>query len=81
MERVKNYWKRIPVAVRKPLILIAGITVILAGVVMLVFPGPGIAAIFLGLALLATEFAIAARIRDWSVDRVKQGYNRVKRKH
>jgi uncharacterized protein (TIGR02611 family) len=80
MEHIKRYWKHIPVAVRKPLILVAGITVILAGAAMLVLPGPGIVVIFLGLALLATEFTIAARIRDWSVHKVKTGVERVKRK-
>jgi len=81
MERIKKYWWQVPVAVRKPLILVAGTTVILAGIAMLVLPGPGIAVIFLGFALLATEFALAARVRDWSVHKVKSGINHVKRKH
>lgn len=36
-----------------------GVTVLLAGVAMLVVPGPGWAAIFIGFAILATEFAWA----------------------
>jgi uncharacterized protein (TIGR02611 family) len=40
-----------------------GVAVILAGVVMLVAPGPGWATIVLGLAILSTEFAWAARVR------------------
>jgi uncharacterized protein (TIGR02611 family) len=36
-----------------------GVTVIAAGVVMLMLPGPGWLAIFLGFAILATEFAWA----------------------
>ncbi len=36
-----------------------GVTVLLAGVAMLVLPGPGWAAIFVGFAILATEFAWA----------------------
>lgn len=39
----------------------AGVTVLLAGVAMLVLPGPGWAAIFIGFAILATEFAWAQR--------------------
>lgn len=31
---------------------------------MLVLPGPGWAAIFLGFAILATEFSVAKRFRD-----------------
>jgi len=69
MERVKHHWKRVPAPVRKPFILLLGIAVVLAGVAMLV-----------GLALLATEFAIAAQLRDWSVSKVKSGIHCVKRK-
>jgi uncharacterized protein (TIGR02611 family) len=36
-----------------------GVTVLAAGIVMLVLPGPGWVAIFLGFAILATEFAWA----------------------
>jgi uncharacterized protein (TIGR02611 family) len=39
-----------------------GVAIVLAGVAMLVFPGPGWAAIFLGLAVLATEYAWAHRL-------------------
>lgn len=38
------------------------VVVILAGVAMLVLPGPGIATILLGLAILGTEFPWAKRI-------------------
>ena len=38
-----------------------GATVLAAGLVMMVTPGPGWAAIFVGLAILATEFAWAKR--------------------
>jgi tellurite resistance protein TerC len=47
---------------RRLAILIIGATVLLAGVVMLVIPGPGIVVILLGLGLLALEFAWAARL-------------------
>lgn len=39
---------------------------------MLVFPGPGWAAIFVGFAILATEFAFAERVRDWLISILKQ---------
>lgn len=38
-----------------------GLTVLVAGLVMMVLPGPGILAIVVGLAILATEFAWAQR--------------------
>src|SRR5215475_14129680 len=43
-------------------VLIVGIAVVIAGVVMLVLPGPGWAAIILGLVILATEFWWAERV-------------------
>jgi uncharacterized protein (TIGR02611 family) len=50
--------------VRRFFLVIAGFTLLLAGVVMLVTPGPGIAAILLGLGLLAAEFVWARRLMD-----------------
>ncbi len=50
--------------VRRVFLVIAGFTLLLAGVIMLVTPGPGIAAILLGLGLLAAEFVWARRLMD-----------------
>jgi uncharacterized protein (TIGR02611 family) len=43
-------------------VLVVGLVLVAAGLVMLVIPGPGIAAILAGLALLATEFDWARRL-------------------
>lgn len=59
-------------AVRKPLVFIVGSTVVITGIAMLVLPGPGWAAIFLGFAILATEFTLAEKVRDWLVDELKK---------
>ena len=50
--------------VRRVFLIIAGFTLLLAGVIMLITPGPGIAAILLGLGLLAAEFVWARRLMD-----------------
>ena len=50
--------------VRRIFLVIAGFTLLLAGGVMLVTPGPGILVIFLGLGLLAAEFVWARRLMD-----------------
>jgi len=47
---------------RKGGITVAGLGMLAGGVVMLVLPGPGLAVIVLGLAVLATEYAWAARL-------------------
>jgi uncharacterized protein (TIGR02611 family) len=50
--------------VRRIFLVIAGFTLLLAGVVMLVTPGPGLVVILLGLGLLAAEFVWARRLMD-----------------
>ena len=72
MERMKKSWFKTPKAVRLPIVFIIGWMVVVAGIVMLVTPGPGWATIFLGFAILATEFTSAAKVRDWLVSRLKQ---------
>lgn len=73
MDKLYRWWKSIPVAVRKPLVFMVGFAVVAAGIAMLVLPGPGWAAIFLGFAILATEFAFAERVRDWLVGQLHKG--------
>ncbi|ROS23985.1 PGPGW domain-containing protein [Cellulomonas sp. PhB150] len=51
---------------------VVGGLLILAGIAMLVLPGPGWLTIFLGLAVLGTEFAFARRINDWLRERVRR---------
>ena len=53
-----------------------GATVLLTGVSMLVLPGPGWAAIFVGFAILASEFAWAQRV----LTSAKRTANRAKEK-
>jgi len=50
--------------VRRVFLIIAGFTLLLAGVVMLVTPGPGMLVIFLGLGLLTAEFVWARRLME-----------------
>jgi uncharacterized protein (TIGR02611 family) len=50
--------------VRRIFLILAGFTLLLAGVLMLVTPGPGMLTIFLGLGLLAAEFVWARRLMD-----------------
>ena len=42
--------------------VVIGFTIVAAGIVMLVTPGPGIPAIIIGLALLGTEFLWAKKL-------------------
>jgi uncharacterized protein (TIGR02611 family) len=60
--------------VRRVFLIIAGFTLLLAGGVMLVTPGPGMLVIFLGLGLLAAEFVWARRL----MERIKREGGRFK---
>lgn len=48
--------------ITKVVVSLIGLVVILAGVVMMVAPGPGVVAIILGLAILSTEWTWADRL-------------------
>jgi len=83
MDKLKHTWHKTPRSARRILVLIVGGLVVLAGICMLVLPGPGWAAIFLGLAILATEFERAEKIRAAIVKRFKDAIEkaRTKTKH
>jgi uncharacterized protein (TIGR02611 family) len=92
MRKIKDAWWRVPTAIRKPLVFIFGFAIVGAGLIMLITPGPGWAGIFIGFAILATEFAFAEKVRDQLVtylklvmEKLKQLWrntkHRFKRKH
>lgn len=60
----------------KIVVAVVGTLVVLAGVVMLVTPGPAFVLIPLGLAILATEFAFARRWLDWAKAKASQAKRR-----
>ena len=60
--------------VRRAFRVVTGFTLLLAGLVMLVTPGPGWLVILLGLGLLAAEFVWARRL----MDRIKRESDRVR---
>jgi uncharacterized protein (TIGR02611 family) len=71
VERDQSWWRRARTGLTrnrpleltwKALVLLVGSSVLLAGVVMFVTPGPGWLALIAGLAILATEFAWAERL-------------------
>jgi uncharacterized protein (TIGR02611 family) len=59
---------------RKIVVSVIGATVVLAGVAMLVLPGPGWLTIAVGIGILGTEFVWAARVYK----RIKRGVKSVK---
>ena len=64
--------------VRRAVVGVVGGSVVLAGIAMMVLPGPGVASILLGVGILALEFEIA---RQWMValrERVERGAARAR---
>ena len=57
-------------------VLTVGTAIICAGLAMLVLPGPGWAAIFVGLAVLSTEFMWAERLLAWTKRQARRAANR-----
>jgi uncharacterized protein (TIGR02611 family) len=80
MESFKRYWKSVPAAVRKPLVGIIGTFFIIIGLLLVPLPGPGWLVVFLGLAVLATEFAIAEKVRAYLVNELQQWLAKAKKK-
>lgn len=56
--------------------LIAAFTVLLAGLLMLLLPGPALVVIPIGLTLLALEFASAERLLDRALDQADAAKNK-----
>ena len=61
-------------------VTIAGFAVLLAGVILLVLPGPGWLLIFLGLAILGTEYVWAQRLLNIAKQKAGQAKDAVLRK-
>ena len=61
-------------------VTIAGFAVLLAGLAMLVLPGPGIVVIIAGLAILATEYVWAQRLLRIAKEKANQAKDAILRK-
>ena len=62
---------------KRLIVTVTGCTVFVAGIAMLVLPGPAIVVIPVGLALLATEFIWARKLLDSAkerISRMRRGY-------
>jgi uncharacterized protein (TIGR02611 family) len=61
-------------------VTIAGFAVVLAGLAMLILPGPGIVVILAGLAILATEYVWAQRLLRIAKEKANQAKDVILRK-
>ncbi len=59
-----TYWRRVPRLARQICVAVLGAGVLVAGVALIVLPGPAVLVIPLGFAILATEFPWARKLLD-----------------
>lgn len=59
---MKNILNKLPPKTRRALIGFVGWAVLLLGIVMIPYPGPGWAVVFIGLSILASEFEWAMQL-------------------
>lgn len=72
MDKIKNLLAKLPHPVRWVLTIVIGSLLLIAGLIMLVTPGPGILFIFFGLSILALEI-------EWARELNKQGVQGLER--
>lgn len=73
MQRAKRHWLKLPGLVRRVLTLVLGALLIVTAGLIGPIPGPGGTVLFLlGIAVLATEFTWAERLRDYLMNLYKQ---------
>ncbi|MDB5166823.1 MAG: hypothetical protein JWM37_895 [Candidatus Saccharibacteria bacterium] len=73
MNKLQAFWHHVPRRVRQGIVLILGLLFVLAAVITSPIPGPGGIPLFLiGIAILATEFEWAQRLRDRILVLVRQ---------
>jgi uncharacterized protein (TIGR02611 family) len=64
---------------RRIAISVLGFVLVAAGLVMLVFPGPGILVVLAGLAVLATEYVWAQRALNFARRKAAEARDRTRR--
>ena len=79
-DRLNRWLAPLDPRLRRAFVFVVGMTLLLAGVAMLVLPGPGIVVILIALALLATEFAWAETLLVRARERASQAADHLRRK-
>jgi hypothetical protein len=79
-QRVKHWWQAIPRMVRVPIVTLIGFALIIAAGLTGPLPGPGGIPLFLlGIAVLASEFVWAEKLRDFALQKLRQTAEHVKK--
>jgi tellurite resistance protein TerC len=57
---------------KRMIVIVAGFTILVVGIAMIVLPGPAVVVIPIGLAILATEFIWARKLLDTVKERIER---------
>lgn len=79
MGKIRGFMARhyLLLQVYRALVFVVGLVCVVAGIIMLVTPGPGWLAIFLGLGLWGTEFSAAHRLNLWGRRQFIKAWQRI----
>jgi uncharacterized protein (TIGR02611 family) len=78
LEKLKKFLSRFPHPVRWVLSVIVGSVLLLAGLVMMITPGPGLLFIFFGLSILALEIKWARELNQQGMQGLEKIVARLK---
>ena len=74
----EHRFRRIARRVPRPVRLLLGVLLVLAGIAMLVLPGPGLLVMFIGLQVLALDIPAAARAERAVLRRLRAAAHKAK---
>jgi uncharacterized protein (TIGR02611 family) len=77
-DRVRSLYGSLPKPVRRVSVLLLGTAIALAGVAMLVLPGPGLLVLGLAVAVLALEFDWAKKVAERATRLARELADRVR---
>ncbi len=63
---------------KRTAVFVVGWAIVIAGLAMLVLPGPGLVVVIAGLSVLGIEFAWARRMRDAAQEKAKATANKAR---
>ncbi len=78
MEKLKKILESLPHPVRWALTMFIGFVLLVAGLIMMVTPGPGLLFIFFGLSILALELESARELNKQGMQGLEKAVSKIK---
>jgi len=78
MEKLKKILENLPHPVRWALTMFIGFVLLVAGLIMMITPGPGLLFIFFGLSILALELEWARELNKQGMQGLEKAVSKIK---